>query len=141
MIREGIESRESLGQGFGSKPLLNTLTLIFFLGSVLYADDHFGHPPPVPKITILHDSLNGKIEVIWISDSTFDRPIWYIVEVKQVDDNNQPDPQFLWYRPIIPIQSNFNELITIRMSYKNNEGLVHEWARAEMFRIRAMWGA
>ncbi len=32
MIREGIESRESLGQGFGSKPLLNTLTPFFYLG-------------------------------------------------------------------------------------------------------------
>ena len=105
------------------------------------ADDHWGEPPPVPELQINHDILTGRVEVAWISDSTFDKPIWYIVEVKQVDENRIVDPEFLWFRPFIPIQSNFNEYITISLSYRDQFGAVKDWSRAEMFRIRAMWGA
>jgi len=105
------------------------------------ADDHWGEPPPVPELQINHDILTGRVEVGWISDSTFDKPIWYIVEVKQVDENRIVDPEFLWFRPFIPIQSNFNEYITISLSYRDQFGAVKDWSRAEMFRIRAMWGA
>ena len=105
------------------------------------ADDHWGEPPPVPELQINHDILTGRVEVAWISDSSFDKPIWYIVEVKQVDENRIVDPEFLWFRPFIPIQSNFNEYITITLTYRDQFGAVKDWSRAEMFRIRAMWGA
>jgi hypothetical protein len=105
------------------------------------ADDHWGESPPVPELQINHDILTGRVEVGWISDSSFDKPIWYIVEVKQVDENRIVDPEFLWFRPFIPIQSNFNEYISISLNYRDEFGAVKDWSRAEMFRIRAMWGA
>ena len=105
------------------------------------ADAHWGEPPPVPELQINHDILNGRVQVGWISDSSFDKPIWYIVEVKQVDENRIVDPEFLWFRPFIPIQSNFNEYISISLTYRDQFGAVKDWSRAEMFRIRAMWGA
>jgi len=105
------------------------------------ADDHWGEPPPVPELQINHDILTGRVEVAWISDSSFDKPIWYIVEVKQVDENRIVDPEFLWFRPFVPIQSNFNEYISISLTYRDEFGAVKDWSRAEMFRIRAMWGA
>jgi len=105
------------------------------------ADDHWGEPPSVPELQINHDILNGRVQVGWISDSSFDKPIWYIVEVKQVDENRIVDPEFLWFRPFIPIQSNFNEYISISLNYRDQFGAVKDWSRAEMFRIRAMWGA
>ena len=92
-------------------------------------------------LQINHDILTGRVEVGWISDSSFDKPIWYIVEVKQVDENRIVDPEFLWFRPFIPIQSNFNEYITISLNYRDQFGAVKDWSRSEMFRIRAMWGA
>ena len=107
----------------------------------VFADDHWGTVPPVPKLSIEHDQFNGIVNVGWISDSTFDRPIWYIVEVKQVDENDVIDPHFEWFRPFFPIQSNFNEYISIRMQYKDLNGKVYDWVKREMFRIRAMWGA
>ena len=105
------------------------------------ADDHWGQIPPVPKLNLEHDQYNGEIKVGWVSDSTFDRPIWYIVEVKQVDENNVIDPNFFWIRPLAPIQSNFNEYITIRLKYKEPNGRIYDWVRSEMFRIKVMWGA
>jgi hypothetical protein len=112
-----------------------------FFGLFCKADDHWGEPPPVPELQVNHDILNGRVEVGWISDSSFDKPIWYIVEVKQVDENRIVDPEFLWFRPFIPIQSNFNEYITISLTYRDQFGAVKDWSRSEMFRIRAMWGA
>ena len=95
-----------------------------------------------------HESTRSLLE----NDSVFDlkgceswydtlSSDWYIVEVKQVDDNRVVDPEFLWFRPFIPIQSNFNEYITISLNYRDQFGAVKDWSRAEMFRIRAMWGA
>ena len=117
------------------------IPIYLFISLFCRADDHWGEPPPVPELQINHDILNGRVEVGWISDSSFDKPIWYIVEVKQVDENRIVDPQFLWFRPFIPIQSNFNEYITISLNYRDQFGAVKDWSRAEMFRIRAMWGA
>ena len=117
------------------------LIFLLILPTIINADDHWGEPPPVPELQINHDILNGRVEVGWISDSSFDKPIWYIVEVKQVDENRVVDPEFLWFRPFIPIQSNFNEYISISLNYRDQFGAVKDWSRAEMFRIRAMWGA
>jgi hypothetical protein len=116
------------------------ISLFCFL-NLVRADDHWGTTPPVPEINIKHNIFSGEIIVDWISDSSFDKPIWYIVEIKQVDESNKADPQFFWFRPFVPIQSNFNEAITIRMSYRDAFGQVNDWVRAEMFRIRSMWGA
>ena len=107
----------------------------------VFADDHWGTAPPVPEITLYHDQYSGIVTVSWISDSTFERPIWYIVEVKQVDENRIPDPEYLWFRPIVRIQSNFNEYISVSLDYRDDFGLVKDWSRAEIFRIRAMSGA
>ena len=109
--------------------------------SLCKADDHWGDIPPVPELQINHDIFSGRVTVGWISDSSFDKPIWYIVEVKQVDENRIVDPEFLWFRPFVPIQSNFNEYISISLTYRDEFGAVKDWSRAEMFRIRAMWGA
>ena len=117
------------------------IPIYLFVSLFCRADDHWSEPPPVPELQINHDILNGRVEVGWISDSSFDKPIWYIVEVKQVDENRIVDPEFLWFRPFIPIQSNFNEYITINLNYRDQFGAVKDWSRAEMFRIRAMWGA
>ena len=117
------------------------IPIYLFISLFCRADDHWGESPPVPELQINHDILNGRVEVGWISDSSFDKPIWYIVEVKQVDENRIVDPEFLWFRPFIPIQSNFNEYISISLNYRDESGAVKDWSRAEMFRIRAMWGA
>lgn len=117
------------------------IPVYLFISLFCRADDHWGESPPVPELQINHDILTGRVEVGWISDSSFKKPIWYIVEVKQVDENKIVDPEFLWFRPFIPIQSNFNEYITINLNYRDQFGAVKDWSRAEMFRIRAMWGA
>ena len=117
------------------------IPIFLFVSLFCKADDHWGEIPPVPELQINHDILTGRVEVGWISDSSFDKPIWYIVEVKQVDENRIVDPEFLWFRPFIPIQSNFNEYISISLTYRDLFGAVKDWSRAEMFRIRAMWGA
>ena len=117
------------------------IPVYLFISLFCRADDHWGESPPVPELQINHDILTGRVEVGWISDSSFEKPIWYIVEVKQVDENRVVDPEFLWFRPFIPIQSNFNEYITISLNYRNQFGAVKDWSRAEMFRIRVMWGA
>ena len=108
---------------------------------ILQADDHWGTVPPVPEIELQHDIYSGSVTLGWISDSTFDRPIWYIVEVKQVDENGRIDPEFLWYRPFVPIRSNFNEYISFTLQYKDGNGKIYDWIRSEMFRVRVMWGA
>ena len=117
------------------------IPIFLFVSLFCRADDHWGEAPPVPELQINHDIWSGRVEVGWISDSSFDKPIWYIVEVKQVDENRIVDPEFLWFRPFVPIQSNFNEYITISLNYRDQFGVVKDWSRAEMFRIRAMWGA
>lgn len=118
------------------------LTALFCsIAPLLQADDHWGTIPPVPEISIRHDIYSGIVTLGWISDSTFDRPIWYIVEVKQVDQDGFIDPEFLWHRPFIPIRSNFNEYISFRLQYKNSDGTIYDWVRSEMFRVRVMWGA
>ena len=115
--------------------------LLFWLPTTINADDHWGTVPPAPEISIRHDIYSGSVTLGWISDSTFDRPIWYIVEVKQVDENGVIDPEFLWHRPFIPIRSNFNEYISFTLQYKDPSGRIYDWIRSEMFRVRVMWGA
>ena len=115
--------------------------LLCCIPTVIKADDHWGTIPPIPKLNIQHDIYNGIITLGWISDSTFDHPIWYIVEVKQVDQEGIIDPEFLWHRPFVPIQSNFNEYISFRLQYKDSNGNIYDWIRSEMFRVRVMWGA
>jgi len=99
--------------------------LLCCIPTVTKADDHWGTIPPVPEITIEHDIYSGWVTLGWVSDSTFDRPIWYIVEVKQVDQDGVIDPEFLWHRP----------------QYKDSNGKIYDWIRSEMFRVRVMWGA
>ena len=117
------------------------IPIYLFISLFCRADDHWGEPPPVPELQINHDILNGRVEVGWISDSSFDKPIWYIVEVKQVDQDGSTDPEFLWHRPFVPIRSNFNEYISFRLQYKDLNGKIYDWLRSEMFRVRVMWGA
>ena len=115
--------------------------LLFCLPTTIKADDHWGTIPPEHEITIEHEIYSGWITLGWVSDSTFDRPIWYIVEVKQVDQDGIIDPEFLWHRPFVPIRSNFNEYISFRLQYKDSNGKIYDWVRSEMFRVRVMWGA
>ena len=116
--------------------------LIVLFSLPLKADDHWGTIPPVPKLQISHFPAMGVIEIGWISDSTFDRPIWYILEVKQVDEQGKPDPQEKWYRPFNPLQgTNFNERVSLNLTYRNVAGAVQPWFSSEMIRIRVMWGA
>ena len=121
--------------------MIRGLILLLIIPTILRADDHWGTVPPVPNVTLEHDQYSGIVTVSWLSDSTFDRPIWYIIEVKQVDQDGVIDQHFLWYRPFIPIRSNFNEYILFKLEYKNPDGSIKDWIRKEMFRVRAMWGA
>ena len=121
--------------------MIRGLILLLIIPTILTADDHWGTVPPVPNVTLEHDQYSGIVTVSWLSDSTFDRPIWYIIEVKQVDQDGVIDPHFLWFRPFIPIRSNFNEYISFKLEYKNPDGSIKDWIRKEMFRVRAMWGA
>ena len=50
-----------------------------------------------------NDIFSGIVTVGWMSLLTFDKPIWYIVEVKQVDEDRVADPQFFWFRPFVPM--------------------------------------
>ena len=118
------------------------LTALFCsIAPLLQADDHWGTIHTVPKITIEHDIYSGTVTLGWISDSNFDRPVWYIVEVKQVDENNVIDPNYEWFRPYAPLRSNFNEYISFKMQYKDLNGQIYGWVRREMFRVKVMWGA
>ena len=102
------------------------------------ADDHWGEYPPVPELIINHFPSMGVIEISFISDSTLDAPVWYILEVKQ-----EGDPHADWYRPFnAPLQeSNFNERVSLALNYRNAAGNIQPWVNAEMIRIRVMWGA
>tara|TARA_R100001594_G_scaffold146781_2_gene198707 strand:+ start:6112 stop:6477 length:366 start_codon:yes stop_codon:yes gene_type:complete len=116
--------------------------LFLLFGLPLYAEDHWGTTPPVPELQISHFPAMGVIEIGWVSDSTFDRPIWYILEVKQVGEDGNPDPNAKWYRPFNPLQgTNFNERVSLNLTYRNASGAVQPWFNAEMIRIRVMWGA
>jgi hypothetical protein len=102
------------------------------------ADDHWGEYPPVPELIINHFPAMGVIEISFISDSTLDAPVWYILEVKQ-----EGDPRADWWRPFdAPLQeSNFNERVSLALNYRNAAGNIQPWFNAEMIRIRVMWGA
>lgn len=102
------------------------------------ADDHWGEFPPVPELRVFHFPQMGIIEISFISDSTLDRPVWYILEVKQ-----EGDPNADWYRPFhAPLQeSNFNERVTLVLRYRDAAGQLYPWFKAEMIRIRVLWGA
>jgi len=118
------------------------IPIFLFLSLLAKADDHWGRTPPVPEITINHYPAMGIIRVEFISDSTLDVPVWYILETKQVDENGNPDPNADWFRPFNPLQtSNFNELVTLELNYRNPAGGISPWFRAEMIRILVMWGA
>jgi hypothetical protein len=106
------------------------------------ADDHWGNIPPVPEITINHYPEMGLIQFQFISDSTLDVPVWYILEIKQVGENGKADPNADWYRPFNPLQTSFfNELVTLELQYRDPAGRIYPWFRAEMIRILVMWGA
>jgi hypothetical protein len=106
------------------------------------AEDHWGTTPPVPELTINHYPAMGVIQIEFISDSTLDVPVWYILEIKQTDENGKADPNAKWYRPFNPLQtSNFNELVSLELNYRDPAGGLYPWFRAEMVRILVMWGA
>ena len=119
------------------------LTLLLLLTSTLKADDHWGTTPPVPELTINHYPAMGVIEISFISDSTVDVPVWYILETKQVDAvSGKADPNADWFRPFNPLQtSNFNERVSLELRYRDPAGKIYPWFNAEMIRIRVMWGA
>jgi len=122
------------------KSVLILISLFFSLFAK--ADDHWGNIPPVPEITISHFPDMGLIRIEFISDSTVDVPIWYILQVKQVDENDVPLPQHEWYRPFNPLQTaGFNELVSLELQYRDPVGQIYPWFRAEMIRILVMWGA
>ena len=113
------------------------LVLLCLSSTLLKADDHWGEFPPVPELRIDHYAAMGVIEISFISDSTLDRPVWYILEVKQ-----EGDPNAEWYRPFNPLQeSNFNERVSLTLSYRDAAGQIFFWFKAEMIRIRVLWGA
>ena len=122
------------------KSILILVPLFFSLFAK--ADDHWGNIPPVPEITISHFPKMGVIRIEFISDSTVDVPIWYILQVKQVDENDVPLPQHEWYRPFNPLQTaGFNELVSLELQYRDAAGQIYPWFKAEMVRILVMWGA
>jgi len=113
------------------------LFLVTLLSGVLLADDHWGEIPPAPELTIVHHPAMGVIEISFISDSTLDAPVWYILQVKQ-----DGDPNAEWWRPFNPLQeSNFNERVSLSLSYRDAAGQIYPWFRTEMVRILVMWGA
>tara|TARA_R110002020_G_scaffold79858_1_gene199664 strand:+ start:897 stop:1253 length:357 start_codon:yes stop_codon:yes gene_type:complete len=114
------------------------LIFLLCLGStLLQADDHWGTTPPLPKLNIYHYPAMGVVEISFISDSTVDRPIWYILEVKQ-----EGDPNANWFRPFNPLQGAvFNQQVSLELNYRDAAGRVSSWFKAEMVRIRVMWGA
>tara|TARA_R100000808_G_scaffold512_1_gene2659 strand:+ start:9981 stop:10343 length:363 start_codon:yes stop_codon:yes gene_type:complete len=113
------------------------LSLTYLASTLLKADDHWGTIPPVPELQIFHYPAMGVVEISFISDSTFDRPIWYILEVKQ-----EEDPNANWFRPFNPLQGSiFNQRVTLELNYRDAAGQMFSWFKAEMIRIRVMWGA
>jgi len=118
------------------------IPILLFCSLLAKADDHWGEIPPVPEITINHFPEMGLIQFQFISDSTLDVPVWYILEIKQVDENGKADPNANWFRPFNPLQtSNFNELVNLELNYRDPAGQIYPWFRAEMIRILVMWGA
>ena len=116
--------------------------IILITACISKAEDHWGEIPPVPEITINHYPAMGVIQIEFISDSTLDVPVWYILEIKQTDENGKADPNANWYRPFNPLQtSNFNELVSLELNYRDPAGGLYPWFRAEMVRILVMWGA
>lgn len=113
------------------------LLSLLLITSTLKADDHWGEIPPVPELKIFHYPAMGVVEISFISDSTVDRPIWYILEVKQ-----EGDPNANWFRPFNPLQGAvFNQRVSLELNYRDAAGQVSSWFKAEMVRIRVMWGA
>ena len=113
------------------------LLLLLLTTSTLKADDHWGTTPPLPELNIHHYPAMGVVEISFMSDSTVDRPIWYILEVKQ-----EGDPNAKWFRPFNPLQGAvFNQWVTLELNYRDAAGQVNSWFKAEMVRIRVMWGA
>jgi len=105
--------------------------------TLIEADDHWGTTPPLPELNIHHYPAMGIIEISFMSDSTVDRPIWYILEVKQ-----EGDPNANWFRPFNPLQGAvFNQWVTLELNYRDAAGQVFSWFSAEMVRVRVMWGA
>jgi len=122
--------------------MIKWLGLFLLLGLPVYADEHWGTTPPLPELNIHHYPAMGVIEIGFVSDSTVDRPIWYVLEVKQVDEEGKPDPQEKWFRPFNPLQGAvFNQWVNLELSYRDPAGGIYPWFRAEMIRIRVMWGA
>ena len=118
------------------------IPILLFSSLFAEADHHWGNIPPLPEITINHYPAMGMIQIEFISDSTLDVPVWYILEIKQTDENGNADPNANWYRPFNPLQtSNFNELVSLELNYRNPAGGLYPWFRAEMVRILVMWGA
>ena len=102
----------------------------------LKSDGHWGTTPPVPELSIAHFPAMGVIEISFLSDSTWDKPIWYILEVKQ-----EGDPNADWFRPFQPLQgTSFNQRVSLSLSYRNAAGHIYSWFKSEMVRIRVMWG-
>ena len=118
------------------------IPILLFFSLFAKADHHWGNIPPLPEITINHYPAMGMIQIEFISDSTLDVPVWYILEIKQTDENGNADPNANWFRPFNPLQtSNFNELVTLELNYRDPAGGLYPWFRAEMVRILVMWGA
>jgi hypothetical protein len=118
--------------------MLKAIFIFVLASSVIYADEHhWGNIPPLPKLTINHYPEMGLIQIEFISDSTLDVPVWYILEVKQ-----EGDPNADWFRPFNPLQTrNFNELVSLELNYRDPAGQLQPWFKAEMIRILVMWGA
>ena len=113
------------------------IALLCLTPTLLKADDHWGGAPPVPELNVAHFQAMGVIEISFISDSTVDVPIWYILEVKQ-----EGDPNADWYRPFNPLQGAvFNQRVVLELNFRDAAGQVSSWFSAEMVRIRVMWGA
>jgi hypothetical protein len=117
--------------------LFYILSVVFLFANSIFADDHWGTTPPLPELNIYHYPAMGIIEISFVSDSTVDRPIWYILEVKQ-----EGDPNANWFRPFNPLQGAvFNQWVTLELNYRDAAGQVFSWFKAEMVRVRVMWGA
>ena len=116
--------------------------LVWFQTLPTKGDHHWGNIPPLPELTVNHFPAMGIVQITFISDSTVDVPVWYILEVKQTDEFGRPAPEAPWWRPFNPLQvSDFNELVTIELRYRNAAGGIFPWFKAEMVRILVMWGA
>lgn len=128
--------------------LMKLITWLFFAlaFSSLNAEDgdHWGTAPPVPELNVFHYPAMGIVEISFMSDSQpgTEFLIWYILEVKQVDQNGKPDPRAEWVRPFNPLQgTTAGQMVFLELNYRNAAGQVQPWFTSEMVRIRVMWGA